>query len=171
MAWRALGGALPRSHTGGVTAEDLTAVEGLIEHLAHVAHPIRSDWQALGLLIDDAAHNTEIARLYVAVEATRQWCQEDDLKTRRVEWSDSVAALQDNSDRLARDRIVHELSNTGPRSAWEPLAQLLEDALNSGDIGRLRIASVALKVWQERWWEWWQNPAECCLATLKSVHS
>ena len=77
--------------------------------------------------------------------------------------------MQDAADRLARDRIVQELSKTEPRIGWEPLEQLLRDALDKGDVGRLRIAFVAVTVWQGRWWEWWQEPAGMLLLAVKGI--
>lgn len=119
---------------------------------------VAGEWECLMQLIEDAVQSTERGRHYVAAQSTFYWRQERDhdyrIEAQKPEWSESLLRLQDNADRLARNRVHNELTNQRTSVKWEALGRLIDDALETGALARLRTASLAVTIYQERWWEW-----------------
>lgn len=90
-------------------------------------------------------------------------------RSRRRDCLESLVNLQDNADGLARNRISTELTSTRPNVTWEALSSLLDDALESGDVARLRVASIATTVWAGKWSVWWQDIGALLLASIQTV--
>lgn len=167
MAWRAQGGTSPAGASECSTPETDSAIVKVSTHLDRLRHHLGTDWEPLAHLVEDASQSRHVGRLQVAGEAVGQWRQERELDARRAGWSESLVTLQDNADRLARERILIELQTSRSSVIWEALARLIDDALHREDVAKLRVASIASTIWRENWWEWWEDPARLILAMLR----
>lgn len=168
LVWRTVDESLPLWNQDLVSA-DLKSLNMVADRLTRHRRQIGHEWEALAQLMDDAAQSQDSGRLYVAVEATLQWRYEQAHRPQRQGWSESLVNLQENADRLARKRITNELTSTRPNVTWDALSSLLDNALEGGDVARLRVASIATTVWAGKWWVWWADIGGFLLDTIQSV--
>lgn len=169
MAWRAHGGVWAAVTPEPMILGGASAITEIVAHLNRLRSQLGPGWESLAHLVEDAAQGQHIGRLQVAVEAIDQWRREQELDVRRAQWSESLLRLQENADRLARMRITSELSASRSSVTWEALAHLIDHGLRSGEVATLRVASIASTVWEEKWWEWWEDPASFLLASLQGI--